>query len=313
MQNELRKSYDSEDETIISPIAPSSVGCILCPQLEMPDSIAPKERLEETYRIESKGKNGVWLCRSIVDPYPVTHPTMFKPKENSDILQSYAAHGWSEVVIETRDHQKELHELSSEEIKNVLTIYAHRIKELRKKENVAHVCVIKDNIHSEFNHSYSKIITLPIVPRKTKEKMTKFNDYHYKHDDCLYCDILKKEKLTSRNILENEQFIVLATYAQDMPYEVIILPKKHYTCLSEMNEFEIFTLAETLKNILTRMSAVVNPLKYSMSFHLRPNQEKDFHFHISVGQKTLRPTLNEGYGINLSKISSEDTAKMLKG
>lgn len=314
MQNELRKSYDSEDETVISEIVPSSIGCMLCPNIELPDSMVPeqKERLEETYRIESKGKNAVWLVRSVIDPYPITHPTMFKPKENSEIHQSYSAHGWSEVVVETREHNKELHELTSDEIKNVLLVYINRIKALREKENVAHVCIIKDNLRNEFNHSYSKIITLPIIPEKSKEKIKHFNDFHFKHDECLYCDIIKKERASPRCVFENESFIVITPYVQNLPYEVMILPKKHYTCLSEINEFEIFTLAETIKNILTRLSKEINPLRYSMFFHLRPNQEKDFHFHVEIGQKTLHPTLKEGYGINLSKLTPEDTAKMLK-
>jgi len=315
MQNELRKSYDSEDETIISEIVPSSIGCVLCPHIEFPDSLLsdPKERPEETFSIKSDEKSGAWLCRSVIDPYPVTHPSMFKPKESGDVIQSYSAHGWSEVVVETRDHNKEFHELNSEEIKNVFLVYINRLKAMRQKENVAHVCIVKDNLRSDFNHSYSKIVTLPVVPEKTNEKMKRFNDFHFKHEDCLYCNIIRKERATSRNVFENDSFIVLAPYAQRLPYEVLILPKKHHTCLSEISEFEIFTLAETVKNILTRLSRIINPFRYSMVFHLRPNQEKDFHFHITIGQKTLHQTLHEGYGIGLSKITPEDTAKMLKG
>lgn len=314
MQNELRKSYDTEDETIISEIVPSSVGCILCPQVELPQSIVPEqtEKLEETYKIVDQ-KSGVWLCRAIVDPYPVTHPSIFKLKENDQFVQSYSAHGWSEVVVETRDHSKELHELSVDEIKNVLLVYINRIKELRQKENVAQICILKDNLRSEFNHSYSKIITLPILPKKTKEKVKKFNDFQFKYQDCLYCNIIKKERTSQRIVFENDSFIVLVPFAQDSQYEVTIFPKKHYTCLSEISQFETFTLAETIKNVLTRMSALTNPFRYGMVFHLRPNSEKDFHFHISIYYKTLEPTLKEGYGINLSKITPEDTAKMLRG
>lgn len=314
MQNELRKSYDSEDETIISEVIPSSVGCILCPQVGIPDAFIPeqRERTEETYRIESKEKSGVWLCKSIVDPYPVTHPTMFKPKESTEILQSYSAHGWSEVVVETRDHNKELHELTSEEIKNVLLVYINRIKSMRQKENVASICIVKDNLKADFNHSYSKIITLPVIPEKTREKVKRFNDFRFKYDECLYCNIINKERASPRNVFENENFIVIAPYVQNLQYEVMILPKKHYACLSEMTEFETFTLAETIKNILTRLSRILNPFRYSMVFHIKPNQENDFHFHVVISQKTLHPTLHEGYGINLSKITPEDTAKMLK-
>jgi UDPglucose--hexose-1-phosphate uridylyltransferase len=314
MQNELRKSFDSEDEAIITQIVPSPIGCPLCPQIELPESIAPEqEKLEETFQIGSEDKNQVWLCRSVVDPYPITHPSMFKLKSSTESTETYSAHGWSEVIVETRDHNKELHELSSEEIKNVLLVYMNRIPAFRKKDNVAHVCILKDNLRNEFNHSYSKLVTLPIVPEKAKEKTQRFNDFQFKHSECLYCNIIEKEKNSQRSILENDQFIVLAPYVQNNPHEVLILPKKHHTCISEMNQFEAFTLAETIKNVLTRLSVVLNPFKYSMVFHLRPNQEKDFHFHIAMGQKTLHPTLQEGYGLKLSRTTPEETAKLLRG
>ncbi|MCD6575867.1 MAG: hypothetical protein J7K73_01765 [Nanoarchaeota archaeon] len=303
MQNELRKSYDINEWSILSEIEPSAVGCALCPGSE--------EKTEETFKIEDK--KGKWLVRSIVDPYPLTHPTKFKVKEKERIFNTINAHGWSEVVVETRDHTKELHELPSEEIKNVLKVYAARVKELRNRENVEFIGIIKDNLHLEFEHAYSKIFTLPILPEQIKEKINAFNDYQFKTEKCIYCDIIKKEAKGPRHILENDSFIAFAPFSPSENFEVWIIPKKHYTCISELNDFEIFTLAETIKNILTRLSVAINPFKYGMVFYLRPNKEKDFHFHIKIFQKTLHPTIKEGYGINLCKISPENIAKILRG
>jgi UDPglucose--hexose-1-phosphate uridylyltransferase len=303
MQNELRKSYDTKDWALLSQIEPSSVGCGLCPVAE--------DKTEETYRIEDD--KGHWLTRSIVDPYPFTHPSMFKIKENTDFLKSFYAHGWSEIVTETRDHTKELHDLTSDEIKNVLMIYINRINALRIRENVEFIGIIKDNLHIDFNHAYSRIFTLPITPELVKNKINIFNDYMFKNEKCAYCELLKHEKESPRLIMENESFVVTSPFAQRNSYECCILPKKHYNCISELNEFEIFTLAETIKSILTRMSVVLSPFRYGIAFYLRPNNEKDFHFHIDIFQKTLQPSLKEGYGINLCKLTPENTAKILRG
>ena len=302
MQNEIRKAYDSKRWAIISQIEPSAVGCALCPGSE--------DRTEETFRIDDK--KGRWIVRSIVDPYPITHPSMFKLKEGG-ISEVYSAHGWSEIVVETRDHTKELHELTSEEIKNVILVYINRIKELRKREKVEFIGITKDNLHLEFNHAYSRIFTLPIVPEYVKEKMTIFNDYKFKNEKCLYCDLIENETESPRVILDNESFIAIAPFVPQNEFEIWILPKKHYKCLSEINEYEAFNLAEAIKNILTRLNVISSPFQYGIVFYLKPNNEEDFHFHISIFQKKLPTTIKEGYDVMLCKTSPESVAKILRG
>ena len=302
MQNELRRACDSQEWSLISEIEPSSVGCALCP--------ASEERTEEKCRIENtKGK---WEARCITDPYPFTHPSMFKSKVDG-FCKSFSAHGWSEIVVETREHTKEFHELSPEEIKNVLLVYQKRIAELKTRENVEFIGIIKDNMQVEFSHAYSKLFTLPIVPEYTKEKIVSFNDYKFKNEKCLYCDILSNESASPRLVFENENFSVFAPFSQKNANETWIVPKKHVSCITELNEFEIFSLAETIKNLLTRFSVISNPFRYGMVYHMKPKNESDFHFHIEVFQKTIPSSLKEGYSINLCKITPENTAKMLRG
>jgi hypothetical protein len=46
---------------------------------------------------------------------------------------------------------------------------------------------------------------------------------------------------------------------------------------------------------------------------LKPTKEKDFHFHVCLAQKVLPSTISEGYGIGFNKLSSEETAKLMRG
>ncbi len=303
MQNELRESIDSNDWSIISTVETSSKDCYLCPSSE--------DETEEKFSI--KDEKGRWLVRSIVDPYPITHPSKFKLKNKDGIFKKYTSHGWSEIIIENRDHTKELHELTSEEIKNILLAYIDRIKSMRERENVEFIGLTKDNLKVEFEHTHSRIFTMPVIPEIIKEKINNFNDYKFKKENCFYCDLIEKEKNSPRRIFDNKSFIVFSPFSQRNDYEIWILPKKHHTCLTKLNEFEIFTLAETIKNILTRMKIALKPFKYSMIFYLKPNKNDDFHFHISIFQKRLSSSLKEGYGIGLCRLSPENIAKILRG
>ncbi|MDD5182137.1 MAG: hypothetical protein PHC66_03130 [Candidatus Nanoarchaeia archaeon] len=311
MQNELRKTSDAEAWSIIASLEPSSVGCALCPCTENPDT---EDKTEETGSIQDpNSKIGKWLVRSIVDPYPITHPMIFKIDESRPLYQSFKAHGWSEIVIETRDHLKELHELTIDEIKAVLQLYINRVIDLNKKEQVEQVCIAKDNLKHDFNHSYSRIFTLPVIPKKMKEKLQSFSDYQIKNESCIYCDLIREEKNSPRFIFENEHFICTTPFSQTLDYETWIMPKKHTSCISELNEFEIFSLAEVIKNIMMRLSAAIKPLRYGMCFYIKPKNEKDFHFHVVINQKSVRSSIDEGYGLSLNKVSPEDVSKILRG
>ena len=125
--------------------------------------------------------------------------------------------------------------------------------------------------------------------------------------------MIEKEAKSPRFVFDNEHFVCIIPFSQDMEYETWILPKKHHKSITELNEFEVFTLAETIKNTLMRLSAAIKPLNYSMYFYLKPTKEKDFHFHVVVNQKTLHTTISEGYGISLNRTSPEEVSKILKG
>ena len=142
--------------------------------------------------------------------------------------------------------------------------------------------------------------------------MQMFSDYQLKYGECIYCALNKKESQGPRFLFENEHFICFVPFSQVLDFEICITPKKHYSCLSELNDFEIFTLAETIKNSIARISAAVKPLRYSMCFYLKPKNERDFHFHISINQKTLHSSVEEGYGISVHRVSPEDISKILR-
>lgn len=302
MQNEMRKCLDSNEWSIISQIEPSLQNCILCPGQEA--------KTEEIYSI--KDNRGRWLVRSIVDPYPFTHPSVFKGKGNG-FLTSFNAHGWSELIVETREHTKELHELTTEEISKVLLIYQKRISELIGKENVEFIGIVKDNLKLEFEHSYSKIFTLPILPKLIREKLNAFSDFMYKNEKCLYCEIVEREKKSPRFVFENESFVAIVPFSQRNIYSTWIIPKAHRQSIVNLTKIELFHLSEMIKNLLKRFSIVLSPFKYSIVFYIKPKNEEDFHFHIEIFQKTINPSIKDGYGINLFRFSPESIAKILRG
>jgi UDPglucose--hexose-1-phosphate uridylyltransferase len=74
-----------------------------------------------------------------------------EPKGNSIIRTDNTfytfsdAYGYHEVIVETNDHNKQLYDLPKEDIKDILSVYGLRIKELLKDKNIKYVSVFKNH------------------------------------------------------------------------------------------------------------------------------------------------------------------------
>jgi UDPglucose--hexose-1-phosphate uridylyltransferase len=148
---------------------------------------------------------------------------------------------------------------------------------------------------------------------------------HYKYKArCLFCDIIFQELTDNeRIIIQNDRFIALAPFASRAPFTVRILPRKHETFFEWNSEFS--QLAEILKNILVKISTVLNDPNYVMVLHTGPNiatgkergfwktLEKDYHWYIEITPRFRAYTSFEiGSGFQVNMVAPERATKVLK-
>jgi UDPglucose--hexose-1-phosphate uridylyltransferase len=122
--------------------------CFFCPGKE---DTTPKEigRLE---------KDGNWQIRWFPNKFAFLEP---KGKSNIETHNNYFtfsdAFGYHEVIVETRDHEKQLWDLTEDQISDLIKVYNNRIESLSKMTNINYVSIFKN--HGQSRNIFDSFLT----------------------------------------------------------------------------------------------------------------------------------------------------------
>lgn len=272
--------------------------CFFCPGNE---ELTPPE----IGRVEKEGK---WVARWIPNKFAALEPDGQSEIKTDNVFYTYSGnYGYHEVIIESPDHHKQLHNLSPSEIGAVLGVYQRRIEELMLKPNIRFVDIFKnsgDKGGTSILHTHTQLMALNHVPKLIRDELSAYKGY----PSCPFCDIIRREKDSHRKCFENEGFVAFTPYASRFNYEIWIFPKEHVKNLSGIVDLK--GLADMLHKVLDRLKDVTE----SYNFFLHYSPVDDFHFHIEVC-----PRIATWAGFELSSdevinsVSPEDAAAYYRG
>jgi len=236
------------------------------------------------------------------------------------LYQRMNAVGFHEIVI-TRDHKKQLAQLSVEKIKEVLDVYQLRYLELMKKKFVNHISIFHNHgrkAGASVAHPHSQIITTPLVDIDLKKALLNSREYRKNHRRCVYCQMNDWErKVKKRIVFENKEFLVICPFASKTAFEVIITPQKHLSYFERITEKEKWQLAEAFKAVLYAVYKALNNPAYNFYLHTAPCDNKNkydfYHWHFTILPKTEMPAGFEfGTQIEISTMEPEKAAEILR-
>lgn len=318
--NELRKDYLVDRWVIIAaerakrpndfktePKENNKNTCFFCPGKE-------HQTPPELYRIE---KNSKWIIRVIPNKFPAVKPLGNSDIKTDNIFYTYAsAYGKHEIVIETDKHEKELEDLPKEHIKKVLDTFVLRVGDLMKDPRIDYVSVFKNKgraAGASIAHSHSQIIAYNNIPSAIKCELESSYKNYVLNKKCAYCDIITREKGSTRRVFETAHTVAFTPYASRFPFEIWLFPKRHVAGIGELDDKELLDFAGSLKKILTKLKGIGNT-PYNIIFHSITNQSTNFHFHVEI---LPRLAVWAGFeletGTIINPVSPEDAAKFYRG
>lgn len=260
--------------------------CFFCPGNE-------KQTPKEFGRVEKKGK---WQVRWFSNKFP------FLDKKSK-------AYGYHEVIVETPEHKKQLWDLGRDEIKQVLQIYALRIKELSRDKKIKYVSVFKNHGReggTSILHSHAQAAAIGYVPTVVLEEIK----YSYKNKKCLYCNIIKREIKSKRRAFENKNFAAFCPYASRFNFEIWIFPKKHFNRITELDEEQFSDFAEILKKALAKLREL--NASYNFYIHYAPFGKK-LHLHVEIVPRIANwGGFEFSTGTVINSVSPENAAKFYR-
>ena len=277
-----KRPRDVKEETIISRLA----DCPFCPE-----KINPKNILDRIDAPEGE-------ILSIGNIFPAVS------------LDNKNAYGAQEVIIETPDHKKELHNMSEAQIERLLRMYAKRTAAICKIKNIEYVLGFKNQgskAGASIVHAHSQVFATDIIPPEVNSEIAAAQSYKIKHGTCPYCDIIKKEMHSERKIFEDRYVAAIAPYASEFHYEAWIFTKRHIDNITLMKPMEFRSFAAALKKILVKIGRL--DLSFNYFLHQLISNH-DQHLYLKIQPRdSIWAGIELGSGLIINSVSPETAAK----
>ncbi|MFA6048409.1 MAG: DUF4931 domain-containing protein [Candidatus Micrarchaeia archaeon] len=265
---------------------PEVFGTALCPFCKGAENTTPPT----TFALPSEGD---WKVRTFRNLFAVLKPEgKFTPNEGGESFWRSQGVGDHEIIVETETHGKLLQEFSYDELSMVFKAYKNRYVELSAREGVRCTFLFKNHgrlAGASIDHEHSQIIALPFIPPIIQREIDRAEDHRQKHGDCLYCDLLSREK--ENTLFENNSFTAICPSFSRFPFEIWIIPKEHKNTLAEFGNDEGLEFMRLLQDCVKALSKVSKD--YNVVYHSAPDGT-DLHFHAEI-----YPRANVWAGIEL--------------
>lgn len=313
MSSEIRKDYIQDKYVIIAPRrgtrpheAVSSIPqkivpppCRFCPEkLDQEEYVFEVGSSKaELWREKSSALKNTWQIKVVPNKFPAVS------LDNSD------AYGVQEVVVETPEHGKHLEDLSDEQVAKLLGVYASRTKTIAENKKIEYILIFKNSggpAGASLAHAHSQIFATHFLPPHLFDKSQKVQAYKLKTGQCVYCDVIAKERKSQRLVFEDQHVIAFTPYGSMHNYEIWILPRRHLDNVTLLTDAERLSWAKILKRILKKITALNLP--YNFYFH-QVIHDEDQHLYMKITPRgSIWAGVEIGSGLIINPVSPEDAA-----
>lgn len=268
---------------------------------------------------EDLGVPKEWTVVSIPNKYPAFSRSESLNERKEGIYRIMDGVGFHEVLV-TRDHRKQLGQLSIEEIKEVINAYQERYLDLMNEKMVSYISIFQNHgkeAGASVAHPHSQIIALPLIDPDLNASIQGSENYFKEYKRCVHCEMLKEDQKDGRRVVfENEEFIVVVPFASRVAFETRIYPKVHHAYFERITNGQKDYFAEALKEALNRLYKALGDPAYNFFIHTAPCDGKDYnhyHWHLEILPKTqIWAGFELGAGIEISTIEPEKAAEYLR-
>ena len=230
--------------------------------------------------------------------------------------------GFHEVVI-LGDHQRQIADLTLDEIALLLGAYQERYRALSREPCIRYILILHnfgEEAGASLWHPHSQIVAIPVLPPDVERSLRGSQDYFRSHRECVHCLILGwEEKEGSRIISENDSVLAITPFISRNAFEIRIFPKRHEPRFENAEEHTLRDFAAVLLNVLRRLKLGLNDPAYNFFLHTAPPLrlgEEDhsyYHWHLEILPRTdVSAGFELGTGIEVAVVDPDEAAAFLR-
>ncbi|WP_432264958.1 UDP-glucose--hexose-1-phosphate uridylyltransferase [Croceitalea rosinachiae] len=243
------------------------------------------------------------------------------------LLKGKVEKGICRVICFSPDHSLTLPLMKVSDITDVIRLWKKEYKELGERPEINHVQIFENKgaiMGCSNPHPHGQIWAQSSIPEEINKKSFHLKTHFDKHNRSLLIDYLEQEiKADERIVFSNDHFVVLVPFWAIWPYETMVIPRKHYQHIRQLNTDEEAAFAEAIKVVTTKYDNIFETsFPYSSGIHQRPtdgNEYSEWHFHMCFYPPLLRSATVKKFMVGYElfanpqrDITAEMAAKTLK-
>jgi len=215
---------------------------------------------------------------------------------SDDLYRTRPALGTAEVVCYHPDHSKTFVDLTDEEARAVVDLWAERHWTLAARPEVDHVLIFENKgslVGTSNPHPHCQIYAGNLIYAHTAREVESSRKFFERTGKLLGQEVLGREEAGPRVVAVNDSFLACVPWFARYAYEVFILPRRQMGSLADLNADERGRLGLMIREVTTcydnlwRMS-----MPYVMAIHQAPTDGGDyscFPFHLEFHPPLRKP------------------------
>jgi len=270
--------------------------------------------------MEIPDKDGKWQTRVVPNKYPALLPDGDPFREAEDIYVKMNSYGRHDVIIESPYHNRDISQMSSDEIRRVIETYHKRYLDVMKTNKNMVPLIFRNHgerAGTSLLHPHSQLIVTGFVPHHIRWREIEAQRYHDEWGKCVFCEMLNYELKTGvRIVMEENTMVAFVPYAADVPFEVWIMPRQHKADFGKISDEEKTDLVVILQSILSKYYKKLNDPDYNYIINTSARYEAGephLHWYFQIRPRlTTRAGFEIGSGISINPSIPEEDAAFLR-
>ena len=315
-RREKPRGFDYFREMVTDGLPEHDPLCPFCPGNE--------ERFPLQIVNEMNDDQGIWVTRIIANKYKIfdefkSCPPAPEPFKRRGIYSYAEGCGNHLLVVEGRSHNVPLGAMGMEEIRNTLLVYRDASLLLKVNPNNRMTIMYKNQgTHAGASqvHAHSQIVGSCIVPAWVRNSMHVQDKYYDDYGTCALCAMMDYElSVRERVVYDTGNVVAISPYAASAPYEIWIVPKRHFCCYEEITDAEIGEMASVLKKVLGAYITKLGNPDFNYLIHNAPHllsSVPSHHIYLQILPRLAVPGgFETGTHIPVNTVWPEDVPQLL--
>ncbi|SMO50019.1 UDP-glucose--hexose-1-phosphate uridylyltransferase [Gracilimonas mengyeensis] len=273
-------------------------GCYLCPGNERAGD-AKNPDYESTF--------------SFVNDFSALLPdTSDEVFNEGGLLIAKGERGICKVICFSPRHDLTLPEMEPSQVEDVVDLWVKEYRELGERDYINYVQIFENKgevMGCSNPHPHGQIWAQETVPEEPAKEWKQFKKHYEKHGRTLLEDYLKLElDKKERVVVENDHFAVVVPFWAFWPFETLVISKRPFARLTDMNEAEKKGLADIVRRLTIKYDNVFKvSFPYSAGHHPAPTDGEDhpeWHYHMHFYPPLLRSATIKKFRVGYEMLAN---------